>query len=166
MNSRMLVALAACLLPVVAVAQIYTWKDANGRTHFGDQPPPAANARTMRGGVAVEPPAPQATASAPQAAGSAPQAAASGPKSWQERDKEFLQRQNEKAEADAKAKKESQARAEKARHCAELQNTIALLERGGRVAKANEKGESVPMSDTQMLDELQRARQRQARDCR
>lgn len=30
--------LLACL-PLTAVAQVYSWKDANGKTHYGDRPP-------------------------------------------------------------------------------------------------------------------------------
>jgi hypothetical protein len=30
---------ALLLLPLVAVAQVYTWKDASGKMHYADQPP-------------------------------------------------------------------------------------------------------------------------------
>jgi len=34
------IALIALLLPLAAVAQVYTWKDATGKIHYSDQPPP------------------------------------------------------------------------------------------------------------------------------
>ena len=39
--------LAAVLVPLTAGAQIYTWKDADGKTHFGDRPPPEAKTREI-----------------------------------------------------------------------------------------------------------------------
>lgn len=35
-----LLLLALLALPTAASAEMFTWKDAEGRTHFGDQPPP------------------------------------------------------------------------------------------------------------------------------
>ncbi|MFP5440817.1 MAG: DUF4124 domain-containing protein [Gammaproteobacteria bacterium] len=39
--TTLLLAAVFCF-PVVAGAEMYTWKDAEGRTHFGDKPPPEA----------------------------------------------------------------------------------------------------------------------------
>jgi hypothetical protein len=38
------------LVPVVATAQVYTWKDASGKVHYSDQPPADRNvgSRTLR----------------------------------------------------------------------------------------------------------------------
>ncbi|MEN3113012.1 DUF4124 domain-containing protein [Uliginosibacterium paludis] len=159
MKARKLAVLAALALPLMANAEIYTWKDANGRTHFGDQPPPNAQVKTMRGGAPVE-------STAPEASGSAPSAQASGPKSWQEQNKDFAKRQTEKAEAEAKANKEREAKAQKDEYCSNLRSNIALLERGGRISKANDKGEAIPMSDNQLQAELDRARAALSKDCK
>ena len=39
--TKLTLALAVLLLPAAAVAQIYQWKDASGKIHYSDQPPPA-----------------------------------------------------------------------------------------------------------------------------
>jgi hypothetical protein len=167
MSSRILVALLACALPALASAEIYTWKDSSGRTHFADQAPGNVDAKPMRGNIVPESAAPPtASGSAPSASASAPQAKQSGPKGWEERDRDFKQRQTEKAEADAKLKKEQEAKAEKERYCSDLRRNLAMLERGGKIGKANEKGESIPMSDAQMQSEIDGSRARLAKDCK
>jgi len=40
------IALIALLLPFAAAAQVYTWKDANGKIHYSDQPPPDQGTRS------------------------------------------------------------------------------------------------------------------------
>jgi hypothetical protein len=37
---RAIITLIALLLPLTAAAQVYSWKDATGKTHYSDQPPP------------------------------------------------------------------------------------------------------------------------------
>jgi hypothetical protein len=39
---RLATILALLLLPLAATAQVYKWKDANGKTHYSDQPPAEA----------------------------------------------------------------------------------------------------------------------------
>ncbi len=159
MKARKLAVLLALGFPLMTWAQIYTWKDANGRTHFGDQPPPNAQVKTMRGGAPVE-------TEAPVTSGSAPSAQASGPKSWQDQNKDFAKRQAEKAEAEAKASKEREAKAQKEEYCSNLRRNIAMLERGGRISKANDNGEAIPMSDSQLQSEIERTRSALAKDCK
>ncbi len=38
------------VLPLVATAQVYTWKDASGKMHYSDQPPPDRNVGSRRVG--------------------------------------------------------------------------------------------------------------------
>lgn len=159
MTPRIFAALVACALPALVSAQVYTWKDSSGRTHFSDQPPANTDAKPLRGNIVPEAP-PATTGSAP------PETKASGPKSWEERDRDFKQRQAEKSEAEAKAKKEQAAKAEKDRYCSDLRRNIALLERGGRIGKANEKGETIPMDDAQMQAEIARNKAQLAKDCK
>ncbi len=159
--SRLITTLVACLLPLAAGAQIYTWKDANGRTHFSDQPSAAADAKPVRGNIV--PP----DAETPRAASSAPKdAKASGPKTWEDQDRDFKQRQAEKAEADAKAKKEKDARDQKNQYCSSLRNNLAALERGGRVSKPDANGEPNFLSDNQVKGEADRVRNQIAKDCK
>ncbi|MFK3739971.1 DUF4124 domain-containing protein [Massilia sp. TN1-12] len=41
---------ACVVVSVPAAAQVYTWKDAQGVTHYGDAPPAGARARALRAG--------------------------------------------------------------------------------------------------------------------
>jgi glutaredoxin len=50
-----LFALACACLAVPAAAQVYTWKDAQGVTHYGDAPPPGRQARALGGGTQPAP---------------------------------------------------------------------------------------------------------------
>ncbi|MET7015357.1 DUF4124 domain-containing protein [Uliginosibacterium flavum] len=151
---------AACALPMLASAQVYTWKDANGRTHFADQPPVGTDAKPVRGNIV--PPEPEA----PRASGSAPSAKASGPRTWEDQDRDYKQRKTEQAEADAKAKKEKDAKAEKDKYCSSLRSNLAALERGGRMSKPNAKGEPDFLSENQMKSEADRIRSQIASDCK
>ncbi|NSL55057.1 DUF4124 domain-containing protein [Uliginosibacterium aquaticum] len=168
MKLKLLAITLACTLPVVAGAQVYTWKDSSGRTHFSDQPPPNTDAKAVRSNMVPEPAAAPKSAGSPPVANASgvPEAKASAPKGWEERDRDFKQRQAEKAEADAKLKKEQEAKADKERYCSDLRRNIAMLERGGRVGKANEKGENIPMDDSQMQAEISRSKAQLAKDCK
>ena len=45
---RPLLLLLAAVLAFAASAQVYKWKDAEGRTHFGDRPPPDAKTEEVK----------------------------------------------------------------------------------------------------------------------
>jgi len=50
-HTLLLVALLACsAIPVAGEAGIYSWTDAQGVEHFGDQPPPGVQAERVRPG--------------------------------------------------------------------------------------------------------------------
>ncbi len=164
MKLKLLAITLLCTLPIAAGAQVYTWKDANGRTHFSDQPPADTDAKTVRSNMVPET---TSTRTPPAASASGvPDPKASGPKSWEERDRDFKQRQAEKSEADAKLKKEQEAKAEKERYCADLRRNIAMLERGGRIGKANDKGENIPLDDAQLQAETSRNKAQLAKECK
>src|SRR5690606_41292588 len=47
-----------------ALAQIYSWKDKDGKVHYGDTPPPTGEVNQIRGAPAAKPapaPAPEST---------------------------------------------------------------------------------------------------------
>jgi hypothetical protein len=68
--ARILAALLLQFAATVAFADVYRWTDADGRTVYGDSPPPGVKARKVEGGVSVVPAAPAAESgsSATQAA--------------------------------------------------------------------------------------------------
>lgn len=150
----------ACCLPLLATAQVYTWKDANGRTHFSDQPPANSDAKLVRGTSAAPDTSPSASASAPK------DGKAAGPKSWADQDRDFKQRMAEKTDADAKAKKEKDDKDQKEQYCISLRSNLAMLERGGRISQPDVNGNPSFLSDDKMKAEANRVREQIAKDCK
>lgn len=73
-------------VPVVAIAQVYTWKDASGKTHYSDQPPAERNvgSRTLKPAVGESDDVPVAAkAAAEKKEAAAKQAKESGEKAAQ-----------------------------------------------------------------------------------
>ncbi len=155
LKSLSFLVLATCSLGVNA--QVYTWKEANGRTHFSDRPPIEAQAKTTRGSGSR--PAPE------ESAASEPKANASGPRTWEDQDREFRERRAKQAEEQSKAQEEAKVKAEKARYCDSLKRNLAMVERGGRVAQPTAGGEAQIMSDEQLSAEASRLRSQIAKDC-
>ena len=153
-------ALALLVVATAIQAQVYTWKDASGRVHFSDQPPPEANARPIKG-KASTPSTPE-----PSSAASEPGSKKNTPKTWQEKEQESRQKKAEQAQTDEKKKQEQAKQAEKERYCNDLRKNLALLERGGRIGRPNDKGEMEYFSDDQITREAEQTRSRIARDCK
>lgn len=154
----------AALSPVSA--QVYQWKDANGRTVVSDTPPPgnARGAKSVSGGTAA--PLPQTPAAATAPASPAPGAAPAAPMTTAEKDLEFKKRQQEAKEKAQQAAKEEAAAAERKANCERAKSAQATLESGVRVATMNAKGERSLMDDTQRQQELDRARKAVAESCK
>lgn len=130
------------LAGTAGAAEIYTWKDRDGRVNYADNPPSgSASARTLSGRD-TEPVAAPATQ---------PAAGESAQKSVADQDLEFRKRQAEAAEQKAKAAKEAAAAEEKQKNCERARNQLKALESGQRVAQFNAKGER------EFLDDAQRA---------
>lgn len=163
MLKQVLSVLCLGLVASTASAQIYTWTDSKGVKHASDQPPPEVEVKTtVKGGnrSAAAAPAP--------VAGSAPvaPATASGPKTLKEQELDFRQRQAAQNEAAAKAQKEAQAKAERDAYCQAMRSNLSLYEGGGRVTRANAKGEKEFLTDAQLAQEAEKARNQIARDCK
>lgn len=169
MAFRLLTIVAILATATVAHAQIYTWKDASGRTHYSDQPPVGTDAKTLHGpsrnAASYGGDTPAANGSAPAANGSAPAANASAPATWQDRDRDFKKRQKEKAEADAKAQKEAADKAAKDQRCSQMRNELAALTNGGRFARAGANGEKTYLDENQMNAESTRLRNQISQEC-
>jgi hypothetical protein len=155
-KSGTLAALALLAAASVVQAQIYTWKDANGRVHYSDQPPAGVDAKVTSGArSAPTPPASTAAASGP----------AASPKTWQEKDQEFRQRRAEQAEKSAKQQEASTKQQQHDAQCAELRRQLAALESGVRMGRPNDKGEVEVFGDNERKAEGQRMRDQLSRDC-
>lgn len=142
-----------------ASAQIYTWKDTNGRVHYSDQPPPEANAKPIKSKTPSSS-VPDTSTSTPAAGGK------STPKTWQEKDVESRQKKAEQTQADEKKKQEQAKLAQKEQHCNDLRKNLAMLERGGRIGRPNDKGELEFLSDDQLAKESSQVRTQISRDCK
>jgi hypothetical protein len=137
-----LLALLGGLLAWSASAQQYKWVDQNGRTQYGDQPPPGVKATPLR-----PPPAGSAAPAAQKPAGKAPSGA----------DKDADQKKQAAAAQDAEAKKAN---------CAAAQTNMQTLETG-RVRRPDPKtGELVYMEDSQLADAKEQARRSIAEWCK
>ncbi|GAB4058925.1 DUF4124 domain-containing protein [Uliginosibacterium sediminicola] len=179
MSVRTLIALLSMLLAASAGAQIYSWKDASGRMHFSDQPPPdnttpikappskGPKYAPLSSSAPAASPVANATQSAPKADAQSAPAAQSGPKSWADKDLEYKQRKAAEQEAAAKKKAADAQAEEKKRYCESLRNNQAMLGNNNlRVARANSSGQADVMDSAQRQQEAERLSQQLARDCK
>jgi hypothetical protein len=145
----------ALLFALPAGAEIYKWKDKDGRTHFSDMPPAKGTVTT----VSSPAPIPLAPASPPQPAtdatgntgtgepaGTAADAAASPApaaapnKNNAERDLEFRERRTAAAADKAKADKDAAEAARRAENCERARSQHAALVKGQRVVRPTADG--------------------------
>ena len=130
------------LVWTAASAQVYTWRDASGKTHYSDTPPPGVDAKKMRPGAQ-------------------PGAAPSGGtpvRSTAEQDMDFRKRQTEADKARAKADQEKGDAEDGKRNCEDARKQLNALESGQRMSRLNEAGESIPLDDEMRAQEIEKAR--------
>ena len=131
--------LIAAFIPVGSgAAALYKWTDASGRVVYSDQPPPGnVKAEVLKG------PPPPAN---PNAA-----------KELANKELEYKQRQLDKAEASAKAEKDSAAAKARADNCIQIKGEMQQLAQGDLTFyRINEKGERVVMDDAAKHAERER----------
>ena len=143
---RLLLAFAALAFSVSAAAQLYKWKDQNGRLQYGDTPPPGVEATPMRGPAAgTPPPAPEAKkADGKTEKPLSPEAA-------------FQKRQQEREAADQKSEKERAQAEQKRANCEQAQGQLRALESGVRMVTVTADGERVVMDDAARAQQIQQA---------
>ncbi|MFN6961102.1 MAG: DUF4124 domain-containing protein [Rhodocyclaceae bacterium] len=135
------------LLPLVSAAQVYSWKDASGRIHYGDRPPAERQAQ-----VRQLPGAPSATPDVEAARKTAAE-------------RQFSQREKQ-AEGEARQAPEDPAQAKlRAENCQRAKSTLAALESGEIRFGLNEKGERIALDGAARQAELSRARKSVADWC-
>ena len=166
MKTKIIAAIAlgliATSLITPASAQIYQWKDANGRTVVSDTPPPGSVAKKQRiGGSAPAPAAEPAATSAPAAP-----VAKSGPQGLSERDMEFKKRQQEQKEKADKAAKEEADKTARQENCDRARQALTTLESQQPVATVDEKGERQIMGESARQAEIERLRKIVADSCK
>jgi hypothetical protein len=156
---RLLILAVALAFSGGAAAQLYKWKDANGRTRYGDTPPPGVNATQLRNGPASGYAPPSAPPSEPMDEkndkSDKNNKAAKEEKLTPEQ--AFEKRQKERAAAEEKAAKERAEAEGKRQNCQAAQTQLRILESGQRVSTVNTAGERVYMDDGQRAAETARA---------
>jgi hypothetical protein len=140
-------ALAALLAATPLYAQVYEWKDANGKTIYSDQAP-VGNVRELRkldsGSSAASSPAQKSAA---------------------DREMDFRKRQKEAQDSAEKAGKDQTASAARSENCANARRQLQVLESGERIAQRDDKGERYFMDDAQRSQEIIKMRQAVQSNC-
>lgn len=135
--------IASLALPAIVFAQVYSWKDADGKTHYGSQPPAGQRVESRR--LA---PAPMATADEEAARKSAADKRMGEHEKQQKTQEEAKKTQEEKS--NAKAREEN---------CRNAKANLAGIESGQVRFMIDAKGERVALDGAQRDAELRRARQ-------
>ena len=150
-----------------ALAQIYSWKDKDGKVHYGDTPPPTGEVNQIRAAPAAKPapvPAPESTG-ATGATDTPTAQEPSRPPTLAEREQAFRERRAAEAEAQAKAAEEATRDAERERFCEQARNQLGALESGQRVSRFNAAGEREFLDDAARSAEVARLQQQVAEHC-
>ncbi|AYH44310.1 DUF4124 domain-containing protein [Azoarcus sp. DN11] len=184
---RLSLLVLSMILALPAAAQVYQWRDAQGRINYSDTPPPAGAAKTVKPAARSQAPAPAndvpdqaadagtqkpaADGNAQGTAGEAGKSAAgkadpSKPKTMTEKETEFRQRRVAVAEAEAKAEKERQKAAELARSCSEARAQIVGLQNSRRISRYNSEGQRELVSGTERTAEIDRSQQYLDQNCK
>ena len=143
--NQALILVFGLLFAATATAQQYKWVDENGKTRYGDVPPPGVNAQRLK---------PPASGYSAPSAPAAPSADGKKPLTAEEA---YQKRQKESKEAGDKADKERAEAAMKRANCEQAQNHLRTLESGQRMATTNAKGEPTFMDESQVASEKARA---------
>jgi hypothetical protein len=149
---RLSVVLLGLAFAGAAIAQQYKWVDRNGKTQYGDTPPPGVNAQRLK--------APTGPAPAP-AAKSDKGAKAEKPLSPEAAFRKRQEEAQKESEKQAQADQEAQAKRD---NCARAQEGLRALETG-RVTRTDSKGERYFLDEQQIAQEQARARQIVQQSC-
>ena len=151
-----LLLIAGLLAAGTALAQQYKWIDENGRTRYGDVPPPGVKATPLRGVPSAPPPAPAPAAKDGKAAS---KDAKKGPLTPAEQDAEFRKRQLEASKAREKEQKAEKEAADKKENCERAREQVASIDSGQRIQRTNAQGERYYLDDDQRAQEAAKARE-------
>lgn len=140
MRLRTLALLIASLLPAAAMAEVYSWKDASGKTHYGDRPPAAKQGDTRK---LAAPPAVDAEAER---------------KAFNERQMAEKEKR-QKAQEEGKKSQETQAEARKREEgCRQAKSNLSAIESGQIRYTVGADGERKALDGTVRDAEIARAR--------
>jgi hypothetical protein len=126
--------------PAIVLAQVYSWKDANGKIHYGDRPPVERQADTRK-------------LAAPPAVDVEAIRKANAEKQLTEREK-----QEKSKETAAKAAEEQTASKQREENCRQARSTLSSLESGQVRFTIDSQGERVALDGAVREAELDKAR--------
>ncbi len=145
--------LLLCGLAFTGAQAQWSWRDANGRTVYSDQPPPpeidVAHILRQPGAVATPPRDPDPAA---------PQAATPSRPSLADQELEFRKRRDERQKAEQKQAEEAQAATVRADNCRRARDYLQTLEQGVNIVRPGEQGQTEFLDETGREAEKQRAR--------
>jgi Domain of unknown function (DUF4124) len=162
-------AVAAALLFVgAAAAQSVPWKyrDAQGRIVVSDLPPPAG---VQDKDILERPTVPVRRAPVPTQAVAASAPGAAAPTALAQGNDPELEARRKKAASEQELQQKVQQEkdnAQRAENCGRAKSHLAALGDGLRIARTNDKGEREILDDKGRAEEMQRARQVIASDCK
>jgi hypothetical protein len=138
-----LISLTLCAaLPAAALAEVYSWKDASGKVHYGSKPPAGQQGEARR---LAAPPAETPDQEAARKAAAERQ--------MTEREKQ------QKGQEEAQKTQEDQAAArERAENCRQARSALAALESGQARYALDASGERMALDGTARNAELAKAR--------
>ena len=153
--NRIALTLAALLFASLAQAQIYQWKDANGKTVLSDKPPlnQAVEKKLEPEKSAVDKATPPPTDGKP------------AEKTLADKDLDFRKRQQEAREREEKSQKEQAYADEKKASCEKTRQYLRALESGVRIRQFDDAGKPSFMDDTLRAQELAKVRQNLQENC-
>jgi hypothetical protein len=140
--TRIVLSLALFLFALSAAAQVYSWKDADGRIHYSDHPPAEKAKDAKRLGTAAQP----------------PEGADAARKAVAEKEIEGRKEGQKTKEAAEKAEKEKSAAAEKQPQCERAKANLASIESGQIRFVVGANGEKVALEGSVRDSELANAR--------
>ncbi|BAL24159.1 DUF4124 domain-containing protein [Azoarcus sp. KH32C] len=180
--SRASLLLLSLLFALPAAADVYQWRDAQGRINYSDTPPTQGNVQTIR--KSPRPGAPTTEESKPAdgdktaAEGSADagkkdpsdkdksKSDPTKPKTMAEKELEFRQRRAAAAEAEAKAEKQRQEADERKQACERARGQLTALENSRRVTRYNSSGERELIDDASRKTEGERVQKFIGANCK
>jgi type IV secretory pathway VirB10-like protein len=166
------------LISATVSADVYKWKDKNGKTQYSDTPPMSNIPYTTLSGKKPAQPAQPASAPAtdPKKAeeaaknGKPAQGAPAAPNDPNASKNKVSEDLKEKAakEAEAKKQQEEKLQAEKKakdQACKAARSKLAQFEQGGRIYRTNESGERDYYGDKEIAAEIENAKSDIAENC-
>lgn len=137
------------VVPVLATAQVYTWRDANGKIHYSDQPPSERGVSSRRIGAPTD-----ESDDVPIAAKNAAERKAAAAKQAKEAGEKAAQTERERAED-----------AQRQENCQRARQNLAGLESGLIRFRMTESGEREALDGSVRDSELASARHAVETNC-